>query len=570
MQKILESCTQSFSTKITSNYSRAGWCFLKEGVTNEWSPAWVILQERVLLYSLEKSSVHEVDLKKARSIERQEDPSVQSSGADCQVILVDTPSQVLYIHMGSGPETQAWRNDMRSAATNSGPLLVDQQLTRDEIPTLVDKCLNFVFAHGSMSEGIYRRSGSNTHVSALLAEFRQDAWRVQISREQYSEHDVSTVLKRFFRDLPEPLLSTELHKHLCNAAGMDCSAEDKVNIYCSLLEKLPPIHYVTVRKLMGHLYFIQEKRDINKMSVENLASIWGPTLMHVESKDSLEWSRKEAEAVADLISLYPRLFHVEEEEMAREREMMQVLERYHNSAVVTPQVNKPSGDLKVWIYLGSKESNNCVNVELDPNKEAGQVCQELCSRLDPPAPSHELCLMEVVCGGDLSRSLHHRERVLGVVLEWGYWDEGDRRDNALVLASNHEWRNEISPMFKQPQAVCGDLKFADRKSKSFKSFLFEFSQSRLCYYKDKKGSIKLGEWKIEDIIWYQGFEKKRDPHTRWSLTFIPRHKTKRCKETPWFGYTLAGCTKEEQTKWMAAMLFGQYGSSDLLPKANLM
>lgn len=33
---------------------------------------------------------------------------------------------------------------------------------------------------------------------------------------------------------------------------------------------------------MGHLYFIQEKRDINKMSVENLASIWGPTLMHVE------------------------------------------------------------------------------------------------------------------------------------------------------------------------------------------------------------------------------------------------------------------------------------------------
>lgn len=58
--------------------------------------------------------------------------------------------------------------------------------------------------------------------------------------------------------------------------------------------------------------------------------------------------------------------------------------------------------------------------------------------------------------------------------------------------------------FKQPQAVCGDLKFADRKSKSFKSFLFEFSQSKLGYYKDKKGSIKLGEWKIEDIIWYQG------------------------------------------------------------------
>ncbi|KAI5701624.1 hypothetical protein M8J75_011445 [Diaphorina citri] len=560
MQKLLESLTQCFSTKITSNYSRAGWCFLKEGVTNEWNPAWLVLQERVLFYSLggDNSTVQEVDLKKARCIAYREadTPRTQTSHDTTQAILVDNPDQALYLQMGSGPETQAWKHDLRGAATNSGPLLVDQQLTRDEIPTLVEKCLNFVFTHGSMSEGIYRRSGSTTNVSKLLAEFRQDAWQVQLSREQYTEHDVSTVLKRFFRDLPEPLLSTELHVHLCNAAGMECATEDKVHIYRSLLEKLHPIHYVTVRKLMGHLYFIQEKKDRNKMSVENLASIWGPTLMHVENKDSLEWSKREAEAVSDLISLYPMLFHVEEEEMAREREMMNVLERHHNSTNITPQVNnKPSGDLKVWIYIGSKDSNNCVNVDLDPNKEAGQVCKELCSRFDPPTPPHDLCLMEVVCGGDLTRSLHYKEKVLSVVVEWGYWDEMDRRDNALFLHS---------------LAVCGDLKYADRKSKSFKSFLFEFSQSKLCYYKDKKGSIQLDEWRIEDIIWYQGFEKKRDPRTRWALTFIPRHKPQRSKEAPWFGNTIAGTSKEEQCKWMAAMLFGQYGSSDLLPKVDLM
>jgi RhoGAP domain. len=95
---------------------------------------------------------------------------------------------------------------------------MSENRTRD-LDTKESALYHTVVFTGSMSEGIYRRSGSTTNVSKLLAEFRQDAWQVQLSREQYTEHDVSTVLKRFFRDLPEPLLSTELHVHLCNAAG---------------------------------------------------------------------------------------------------------------------------------------------------------------------------------------------------------------------------------------------------------------------------------------------------------------------------------------------------------------
>lgn len=72
---------------------------------------------------------------------------------------------------------------------------------------------------GSMSEGIYRRSGGNTSVTKLLAAFQKDAWAVQLTRQEYTEYEVATVLKRFFRELPEPLLTTQLHKHLCNATG---------------------------------------------------------------------------------------------------------------------------------------------------------------------------------------------------------------------------------------------------------------------------------------------------------------------------------------------------------------
>lgn len=75
------------------------------------------------------------------------------------------------------------------------------------------------FLLGSMTEGIYRRAGSGTAVSELLAQFRKDAWAVQLT-EKYSEHDVATALKRFFRDLPEPLLMSSKRQYLYQVSRM--------------------------------------------------------------------------------------------------------------------------------------------------------------------------------------------------------------------------------------------------------------------------------------------------------------------------------------------------------------
>ncbi len=41
---------------------------------------------------------------------------------------------------------------------------------------------------------------------------------MQISRESYSEHDVANVLKRFIRQLNEPLLTTRLRADFIQAA----------------------------------------------------------------------------------------------------------------------------------------------------------------------------------------------------------------------------------------------------------------------------------------------------------------------------------------------------------------
>lgn len=135
---------------------------------------------------------------------------------------------------------------------------------------------------GCLSEGVYRRNGSCVNATKLLSAFSKDAWAVQLSLQEYSVNDVASVLKRFFRNLPESLFTTELHIHLCNAAKCNCPENEKVILYRSLLERLPDINYVTVRKLLNHLYYIQLQSDENLMNVQNLAAIWGPTLMHIE------------------------------------------------------------------------------------------------------------------------------------------------------------------------------------------------------------------------------------------------------------------------------------------------
>lgn len=107
-------------------------------------PAWLLLHKRVLLYSVPKGKVNEADLRRARSIVIQEPESV------APVILIDFPKLSLYIRTEKTSETVAWRNAIRAAATDNGPDIDSQQLTHENVPVLVDKCINFVYAHGKL------------------------------------------------------------------------------------------------------------------------------------------------------------------------------------------------------------------------------------------------------------------------------------------------------------------------------------------------------------------------------------------------------------------------------------
>lgn len=167
-----------------------------------------------------------------------------------------------------------------------------------------------------MSEGIYRKGGSSSNIQKLTASFKKDAFDVQITRNEYNEHDVSSVLKRFLRDLPQPLMGKHAVSFLSVSEMNDY--DEKMHAYRELLKRLPTVENRTLKKLLGHLHFIQTQSAVNKMKVENLAMVFGPTLMQPNnSENHYVMDTRDQQVVAELISNFKKLYSLTEDEIVR-------------------------------------------------------------------------------------------------------------------------------------------------------------------------------------------------------------------------------------------------------------
>ena len=203
MKWILEQSTQLNHDSVDT-FTRCGQVFIKDGVTADWQKAWIVIQaEDKKLWIHRSGTTFCEDLRKVRSAshlavcDKKGCPTLQPG---CPFVI-NWASHTRYIQCDQRAETESWFEFIRSVALKSGEDLDDHQLTADDVPVLVECCIKFVETYGILSEGIYRRSGAQSKCNHLLAGLQFDAWKFHISREEYTEHDVANVLKRFFRNL---------------------------------------------------------------------------------------------------------------------------------------------------------------------------------------------------------------------------------------------------------------------------------------------------------------------------------------------------------------------------------
>ncbi|KAJ5162354.1 hypothetical protein N7492_007746 [Penicillium capsulatum] len=153
------------------------------------------------------------------------------------------------------------------------------------VPFLVYQCFQAVELFGLDMEGIYRLSGSANHISHMKAVFDNDSSQVDFTNPENFYHDVNSVaglVKQFFRDLPDPLFTSQYYTQFVDAARLDDDIQRRDSLH-ALINSLPDAHYATLRAMILHLNKIQEHYTENRMNAGNLAICFGPTLMGANS-----------------------------------------------------------------------------------------------------------------------------------------------------------------------------------------------------------------------------------------------------------------------------------------------
>ncbi|KAK7895636.1 hypothetical protein WMY93_020961 [Mugilogobius chulae] len=156
---------------------------------------------------------------------------------------------------------------------------------RSKVPYIVRQCVEEIERRGMEEVGIYRVSGVATDIQALKTAFDTNNKDVSVMMSEMDVNAIAGTLKLYFRELPEPLFTDELYPNFAGGITLTDSVA-KESCMLNLLLSLPEPNLVTFLFLLDHLKRVAEKESVNKMSLHNLATVFGPTLLRPSEKDS--------------------------------------------------------------------------------------------------------------------------------------------------------------------------------------------------------------------------------------------------------------------------------------------
>ncbi|KAL1502637.1 hypothetical protein ABEB36_007751 [Hypothenemus hampei] len=147
------------------------------------------------------------------------------------------------------------------------------------VPALIIHCVNEIELRGLNELGLYRLSASEKDVRSLKEKFLKG--RGSPSLAQIDIHVICGCVKDFLRMLNEPLVTFALWREFAKCV----EAKDKQDVIPAMYQciaDLPQPNRDTLAYMMLHLQKISESPEC-KMPVENLAKVFGPTLVGFSS-----------------------------------------------------------------------------------------------------------------------------------------------------------------------------------------------------------------------------------------------------------------------------------------------
>ncbi|XP_007889463.1 stAR-related lipid transfer protein 13 isoform X1 [Callorhinchus milii] len=157
------------------------------------------------------------------------------------------------------------------------PLIVHVQRTGQPLPVSIQQAMRFLRSQCLDQVGLFRKSGAKSRIQALRQ--MNEASPDNVCYEEQCAYDVADMLKQFFRDLPEPLLTSKLGETFLHIYQY-VPKEQRLQAVQAAIMLMSDENREVLQTLLCFLSDVTSVSE-NQMTAMNLAVCLAPSLFHL-------------------------------------------------------------------------------------------------------------------------------------------------------------------------------------------------------------------------------------------------------------------------------------------------
>ncbi|KAJ7997459.1 hypothetical protein DPEC_G00229230 [Dallia pectoralis] len=168
--------------------------------------------------------------------------------------------------------------DYKDRSVFGVPLIVHTQRCGYPLPPCLQQALIHLRTHCLDQVGLFRKSGVKSRIQALRQECESSP--DSVNYEDQSAYDVADMVKQFFRDLPEPLLTSKLGDTFLHIYQY-VPKEQRLQAVRAAILLMSDENREVLQTLLCFLRDVTSCVEENQMTPMNLAVCLGPSLFHL-------------------------------------------------------------------------------------------------------------------------------------------------------------------------------------------------------------------------------------------------------------------------------------------------
>ncbi|OXV07990.1 hypothetical protein Egran_04243 [Elaphomyces granulatus] len=271
------------------------------------------------------------------------------------------------------------------------------------VPALVDDAVSAMRQMDMSVEGVFRKNGNIRRLKDLAELIDNKDELIDLNKE--SPVQVAALLKKFLREIPDPLLTFKLHRLFVISQKISDPEKQKriLHLTCCLL---PKAHRDTMEVLFAFLSWASsfshvDEESGSKMDIHNLATVMTPNILYSNTKNiSPDESFLAIEAVNSLVTYIDSMCYVPEDLQSILNDASFFKD---NSEITTKEILKRYGDLGKGNFAqrvvqggdmpagtGSSRGNNspvAARIETDPSQATAWQMQSSVRHVQAPGGS---------------------------------------------------------------------------------------------------------------------------------------------------------------------------------------